>query len=159
RHPIDLSRPRAALAAMGAAGVDVRIVSLHWGYEFEYYPDPDVMQVGHEIVRAGADLGLGTHPHVVQPLEVCAVNGYEAGEGAGRLEAEGPPRKALVAYSLGNFATAMFTPHCQVGLALGLSLARDARTGRVDWHRPELTLLHTAQRHPETGGRRLVLLE
>jgi poly-gamma-glutamate synthesis protein (capsule biosynthesis protein) len=172
RHPVDLGNVRAALAGMSAAGADFKIVCLHWGHEFELYPTPDLMQVGREIVRAGADVVMGSHPHVVQPLEVCFVNGYErrykeqwdplpALEGATGcvLSDGGAPRKGLIAYSLGNFVTVMYGLHCQIGLAAGLEVHRDPVTGRADWRRPELRLVHTVQRDRRTGGRRLVLLD
>jgi hypothetical protein len=171
--PVDLGRIRQALGEMAEEQIDFRIVYLHWGYEFELFPTPDIMQVGREIVRAGADLVAGSHPHVLQPLEVCLVNGYER-----RLRARGldlpalrnetgclldddrrVPRKALIAYSLGNFATAMLTAMCQMGIVVSLTLARDETTGRVDWHRPEAQLVFNVQRDPATRRRRLVLLE
>src|SRR5262249_11041943 len=65
RHPVDLGRIRSVLADMDAAGAAFRIVYLHWGYEFEFYPCPDIMRVGREIVRAGADVVMGSHPHVL----------------------------------------------------------------------------------------------
>jgi poly-gamma-glutamate synthesis protein (capsule biosynthesis protein) len=131
------------------------------------------MQVGREIIRAGADLLMGSHPHVVQPLEVCLVNGYErryhdAGlnvpattvEGGCLLNDEtGVPRKGLIVYSLGNFATAMYTLHCRTGLILGLHLSREQTTGRIDWHHPETQLVFNVHRDAFTHRRRLMLLE
>jgi poly-gamma-glutamate synthesis protein (capsule biosynthesis protein) len=173
RHPVDLGRIRAALAGMDAERVDFKIVYLHWGYEFEMYPCPDVMRVGRDIIVAGADLLLGSHPHVLQPVEVCFVNGYEKrhAEQAGVLQAlsprtgcllrdaQGVPRKGLIVYSLGNFATAMFTLLCRTGMVLSIRLARNPETNRVDWHRPEVQLVHNVHRDPQTRQRRLVLLE
>lgn len=172
RHPVDLGRVREVLNDMAASGVDFRIVSLHWGHEFEFYPTPDIMQVGRDIVRAGADLILGSHPHVVQPLEVCFVNGYEQRlrkhgldlpalverSGCVLRDETGVPRKALIVYSLGNFVTAMYMRHCRTGLILSLRLSRDAQ-GRVDWHRPEMQFAYNTRRHPLPGQRRLTLLE
>jgi hypothetical protein len=169
QHPVDVSRVQRALADMTADGVDFKIVYMHWGYEFEFYPCPDIMQVGREIVRAGADIVMGSHPHVVQPLEVFCINGYEARAdmdpellaraGSYLEDGTGVPRKALIAYSLGNFATAMFTLHCQTGMVLSLGLRRDPASGRVDWHHPRPTLVFTARNHPGTPGRRLMLLD
>jgi poly-gamma-glutamate synthesis protein (capsule biosynthesis protein) len=173
RMPPDLSRVEAALAGMARAGAEFRIVALHWGHEFEFYPTPRQVQLAREIARAGADLIVGTHPHVIQPLEVCFVNGYEeryrrqgldspatqGPTGALVRDGTGVPRKALVAYSLGNFATAMYTLHCRVGLILSLRLARDAETGRIDWHRPEPQLVYNAHRDPATRRRCLALVE
>jgi len=65
------------------AGVDIVIVSMHWGHE--YMPCPSSSQVGlaHRMVEAGAQVILGHHPHCLQGME-----SYEGG---------------LICYSLGNF--------------------------------------------------------
>jgi poly-gamma-glutamate synthesis protein (capsule biosynthesis protein) len=143
----DLARVRSVLADMTAEGVDFKVVALHWGHEFEFYPLPEQVQLAHEVVRAGADLLMGTHPHVVQPLEVCYVDG------------PGGPRKGLIAYSLGNFATAMFGLHCHVGLVLSLTLSRDPQTGRVGWYGPGLRLVYNEQRARTLGRPRLMFLD
>ncbi len=62
---------------------DIRIVSLHWGDEYVPVPAPSQQQLAHRLVERGANLILGHHPHVLQPVE----------------EYKG----ALIAYSLGNF--------------------------------------------------------
>jgi poly-gamma-glutamate synthesis protein (capsule biosynthesis protein) len=171
-HPVDLGRVCEVLADMTAQGVDLRIVSLHWGHEFEFYPTPDLMQVGRAIIQAGADVIFGTHPHVVQPLEVCFLNGYEsrlraqglsfpalaAQTGCVMRDEAGIPRKALIVYSLGNFVTAMYTRHCRAGLIMSLQLRREP-DGRVDWHRPEAKLIYNARWNPLPGQRRLMLMD
>jgi poly-gamma-glutamate synthesis protein (capsule biosynthesis protein) len=173
RHPVDLVRIRETLAGMAGEGVDFRIVSLHWGHEFEFYPCPDVMRVGREVIRAGADVLMGSHPHVLQPMEVCFLNGYEERYRAAAAPPEaldprlgcvlrdetGVPRKGLIVYSLGNFATAMYTLHCRTGMALSLRLRRDGAEGHIDWHRPEVQLVYNVHRDPVTRQRRLMLLE
>jgi poly-gamma-glutamate synthesis protein (capsule biosynthesis protein) len=66
---------------------DAVVVSLHWGVEDQHEPSPRQRDVAAELFEAGADLILGHHPHVLQPLETLHVNG----------------RQVAVAYSLGNF--------------------------------------------------------
>ncbi|MBA4063514.1 MAG: hypothetical protein C0501_07330 [Isosphaera sp.] len=164
---IDLPDLRRALAGMTADGCDLRVVALHWGYEFEYYPDPGVMRVGHEVVRLGADVVLGTHPHVPQPCEVLCLNGYEQRlpeparplAADATLDADGPPRKALIAYSLGNFATTMFTFACRVGWVLGLRVFRDPATGRADWAPGDSAFVVNVPRFGRPRRRRLMLLD
>jgi hypothetical protein len=56
---------------------------LHWGLEWIRYPEPAQRDLAREFTRAGADLVVGTHPHVVR----------------GRESIFGSP----VYYSLGNF--------------------------------------------------------
>ena len=85
-RPLDLE---PALQAVGEARsqADLVVVSLHWGNEYQHEPTRRQKDIARSLVAAGCDLILGHHPHVLQPVEL--------------LESGG--RKALVAYSLGNF--------------------------------------------------------
>ncbi|WP_306589440.1 CapA family protein [Geothrix sp. 21YS21S-4] len=85
-RPLDLE---SALAAVREArrGADLVVVSLHWGNEYQRKPTERQRLWARRFVEAGCDLLLGHHPHVLQPAEVVEAGG----------------RKALVAYSLGNF--------------------------------------------------------
>lgn len=67
---------------------DLIIVSLHWGDEYATQPTYWQRKTAYELIEAGADIIIGHHPHVLQPIEI-----YTAGDG----------RKGLIAYSLGNF--------------------------------------------------------
>ena len=66
---------------------DVVVVSVHWGKEGRHEPTLRQRAVAAHLFAAGADLILGHHPHVLQPLEVSELGG----------------RRVAVAYSLGNF--------------------------------------------------------
>ena len=89
-RPLDLEPALAAVReARGRA--DLVVVSVHWGNEYQRQPTKRQRDIARRLVEAGCDLVLGHHPHVLQPAEI--------------LEAGG--RKALVAYSLGNFISNM----------------------------------------------------
>ncbi|MDQ3089751.1 MAG: CapA family protein [bacterium] len=45
-------------------------VSAHWGVEYEAYESADQQLQARSFVDAGADLVIGHHPHVIQPIEV-----------------------------------------------------------------------------------------
>jgi poly-gamma-glutamate synthesis protein (capsule biosynthesis protein) len=62
---------------------DLVIVSLHWGEEYHRRPNKEQEYFGRLAIDSGADLVIGSHPHVVQPVEKYK-NGW-------------------IAYSLGNF--------------------------------------------------------
>ena len=49
---------------------DVVIPFFHWGRESKGQPEPYQVEVGHAAVEAGAAMVLGSHPHVLQGLEV-----------------------------------------------------------------------------------------
>lgn len=63
--------------------VDVLIVSFHWGTEFRTHSTFAQREMGHAAIDAGADLIVGTHPHVTEETE--EYNGK------------------LILYSLGNY--------------------------------------------------------
>ena len=86
----DATLPLVA-AAIGAARAqaDVVIVLAQWGTEYAALPDDSQWRWAPLLVGAGADLVIGNHPHVVEPVEVFeAVDGVPGG---------------VVAYALGNF--------------------------------------------------------
>ncbi|MCE1203556.1 MAG: CapA family protein [Holophagaceae bacterium] len=85
-RPLDLEPAlQAVREAKGQA--DLVVVSLHWGNEYQHEPTKRQKDIARSLVAAGCDLILGHHPHVLQPVEL--------------LESGG--RRAVVAYSLGNF--------------------------------------------------------
>ncbi len=78
----------AALVAAARRQADFVVVSVHWGTEYHPAPEPEQTALAHRLIEAGAGLLLGSHPHVLEPLEL-----YPAADG----------HVGLVAYSLGNF--------------------------------------------------------
>lgn len=71
------------IAAARAEGAQLVLVYVHWGIEHEYDITEDQMRMGHAAIDAGADLVVGSHPHVIQ--------GWEQYQGR------------YIVYSLGNF--------------------------------------------------------
>ena len=45
------------------------VVFPHWGLELKSLPEPADRHLAHRLIDAGADLIVGHHPHVVQPVE------------------------------------------------------------------------------------------
>lgn len=78
----DEAEMRAAIKDARLAA-DFVVVSLHAGTEYEAEPDDSQVELAHAAIDAGADLVLGHHPHVVQPVERY--------------------RDRYILYSLGNF--------------------------------------------------------
>lgn len=85
-RPLDLE-PALAAVREARSKADIVVVSVHWGNEYQHQPTKRQRDIARKLVEAGCDVLLGHHPHVLQPLEMVTVNG----------------RRALVAYSLGNF--------------------------------------------------------
>jgi len=62
---------------------DLLIVEFHWGKEYKYKQDAIQTELAHLSIDLGADLVLGGHPHVLEPIEKY--------------------KGKYIAYSLGNF--------------------------------------------------------
>jgi len=129
---IDLSGIGDDIRAARSDGAETVVLLLHWGFEYEYYPDPHFLVLARQMVALGADLIVGQGPHVAQPPEICHVNDPEVVPGVGTCSVrtpDGEPRTAAVLYSLGNFETIMATPQCRAGLVATVTLAEGEVTG------------------------------
>jgi poly-gamma-glutamate capsule biosynthesis protein CapA/YwtB (metallophosphatase superfamily) len=100
--PLDLEAAAGAVAA-AASRVDVVIVSIHWGGEYQAAPTSRQRAIAEELSAAGADLIVGHGPHVPQRIEWVG--------------------ETLVAYSLGNFLFDQLYPaDCRWGVVLCVAL-------------------------------------
>ncbi len=78
---------------------DMVIVFPHWGNEYTTEPTMYEKQFAMAMTEAGADLIIGTHPHVIQPIEwITAENG----------------NTSLCYYSLGNYVSTQLKPICML---------------------------------------------
>ena len=74
---------RDGIAELREEGADLVIACCHWGIEGDHYPNDYQQKLAHQVIDWGADLLVGTHPHVLQGMELY--NGK------------------MICYSLGNF--------------------------------------------------------
>ncbi|HVZ76228.1 MAG TPA: CapA family protein [Candidatus Paceibacterota bacterium] len=80
------------------------VVMPHWGVEYMHEPTDAQVSLAHEFIDAGADVIVGGHPHVVEPLEIY--------------------NNHAIFYSLGNFLFDQpFSPQVRRGLAVGIDFA------------------------------------
>lgn len=120
----------AIVQRIEAAGeiADCVIVSAHWGVD-DYAPVTDEQRrLAGVMAEAGADVILGHHPHIIQPVEY-----YTCADG----------RKTLVAYSLGNFLSTQLYGRNMVGGMLTFDLVR-SDDGNISLENPffRLTVTH-----------------
>ncbi|KSU83443.1 poly-gamma-glutamate synthesis protein (capsule biosynthesis protein) [Fictibacillus enclensis] len=79
---------------------DVVVLSLHFGNEYERMPNEEQKKLTRMAANAGADIIIGHHPHVLQP--VAWIKKKNGG-------------RAFVAYSLGNFFSGQTGPYKNIG--------------------------------------------
>jgi poly-gamma-glutamate synthesis protein (capsule biosynthesis protein) len=102
--PLDQAALRRFEASVRRLGrrVDVVVAMPHWGTQYTNRPEPIQSRVARRLVRAGADVVVGGHPHWLQGVEIV--------------------RGRLVAHSLGNFVFDMdFMRETQEGAVLELT--------------------------------------
>ncbi len=98
------------------AAADFVIVNAHWGEEYTHEPNETQKALAKKLGEWGADVILGTHPHVIQPVEFIT-------------NTDGS--KTLVAYSLGNFISAQNTGARMLGGMLNFELVKNNTTGET----------------------------
>ena len=90
---------------------DFTIVYPHWGTEYVYEPDSSQRKWAQLFADYGADLVLGTHPHVIEPVEwITGASGNQT----------------LIYYSLGNFISAQSVAPRMLGAMANLTLVKDS---------------------------------
>lgn len=88
---------------------DVVVLSLHFGNEYQRMPNAAQKELVQFAVDEGADIILGHHPHVLQPVEwVTSKDGNQA----------------FVVYSLGNFLSAQDKLYRLIGGVLNLEVKK-----------------------------------
>lgn len=112
QHVPDFARLERRIAALRAQGAELIVWLAHWGYEYEYFPDALQRQHAQQVIDLGVDVIIGSSPHVLQPIEVVTTR------------RNGQPSQAVIAYSLGNFASLIPTVACRVGGVLQCELER-----------------------------------
>lgn len=95
---------------------DVVIVNAHWGNEYTHEPTDAQRTLAEKLASWGADVIIGTHPHVIQPVEYIINN---------------DGRKTLVAYSLGNFISAQNRGPRMLGGMLNFEVVKNNTSGEV----------------------------
>ena len=120
----------ADIRAARAAGADIVIPFMHWGWERELQPTERQRRLARMMIDAGADAVVGGHPHVPQGVEIH--------------------RGRPIVYSLGNFVFDGFDlPAAKVGWLLRLNVDRD---GVVAWETRAAHMDQDGTPHPEPGA-------
>lgn len=92
--------------------VDVLIVAMHWGVEDADYRTEYQRKTAEELSSLGVDIILGTHSHVIQPIE--------------RIN------NTVVVYSLGNFISDQIPIKNLIGTLISMDITVKNKKVKVD---------------------------
>lgn len=99
---------------------DVVIVHLHTGIEYARQPNRSQIDISHSLVKAGADIVLSEHPHVLQPMERYTVT-----------DDSGEKRDGIIFYSLGNFINQGGDIYKNIDAVFNIMVEKDMTTGKT----------------------------
>ncbi len=120
---------------------DFTIVFPHWGTEYVMDYTKQQSSFAQQMTEAGADLIIGTHPHVIEPVEwVTADNG----------------NKALCYYSLGNFTSTQDQLERVLGGMAKLTIVSDETGVHIDEESIKAIPLVTHYIYPGWSGSTVV---
>lgn len=131
---IDRKKMAGEMERTRRAGAEFLVVTIHWGVEYVLLQNSNQEKIAQFLVDNGADMVIGGHPHVIQPMQVI------------RNEKEG--KDVLVVYSLGNFISNMKTLDTRGGALVRTRIGRD-ENGKVRLINAEYDTLFSAK--PEGG--------
>lgn len=119
---------------------DFIIASLHWGFEYEFFPRIDQVKTAHQLVETGVDAIISHHPHVVQPVELYRTK-------------RDPDRLAVIAYSLGNLTSSYSGPQTALSQVLNLSLNKGTVKGQSRTYVDSCVVTPVVQLETENQGK------
>ncbi|MCK5735525.1 MAG: CapA family protein [Spirochaetaceae bacterium] len=90
-HDGRLQKMLTEIRAEAALNRDLVILSIHWGQEYFEEPDQYQKNLANLAIEAGVDIIIGSHPHVLQPVERRIITTPDG------------PEEVFIAWSMGNF--------------------------------------------------------
>lgn len=109
----DLIKEHISLAK--AQKVDVICVNMHWGTEYKLTPQSLQKELADFLFENGVDIILGSHPHVLEPMEKRTIT----------LE-DGTTKDGFIIYSLGNFVSGQIYANTKSTVILDIQISKNA---------------------------------
>ena len=91
---------------------------MHWGTEYETTQNATQENLTNFLFKNGVDIILGSHPHVLQPMEKRSV-----------VLDNGTQKDCFVIYSLGNFMSAQTQKNTRSSIILNIEITKDGYSG------------------------------
>lgn len=145
---LDTARIADDLSAAEALSPDLIAVIVHWGVEYQTTQNEHQEEIADFLFDHGADVILGSHPHVLQPMETRTLT-----------DRDGTTHTGFVCWSLGNFISSQNDEYTDTTVVLNLELTKNPNTGVTDVTKVGYVPLYMLDREQEVGGERFTLLD
>lgn len=110
---INKKQIKADLEAAKSLNVDLISVNMHWGTEYRLEPTQEQEELANFLFENGADIILGSHPHVLEKMEKRTIT----------LD-DGTTKEGFLIYSLGNFMSGQYYDHTKQSIILDLQITK-----------------------------------
>lgn len=117
-NTIDSLKIREDIHKADSLGAELVIVYLHFGVEYQKKPNAYQKDIVTKVVDYGADIILGSHPHVMQPMMYFKAK-------SGRIDS------GFVAYSMGNFISNQRWRYSDAGIIVNFSVIKNSVTNEI----------------------------
>ena len=118
---------------------------MHWGAEYRLKPTEEQKQLADFLFQNGVDIILGSHPHVLEPMETRTIT----------LE-DGTEKEVFLIYSLGNFVSGQVKEYTNLSVILNLDITKHAE-GNITIDKVEYTPIYVDMRSASTAERFKIL--
>ena len=142
----DLIKEHISLAK--EQNVDVICVSMHWGDEYKLKPNSTQEELADFLFENGVDIILGSHPHVLEPMEKRTIT-----------LADGSTKEGFVIYSLGNFISGQTKTNTRNSIILDLQITKDGETGKITVDKATYTPIYMYKKSSGTQKYKLLDIE
>lgn len=99
---------------------DIICTSMHWGIEYQTKQNKEQERLANLLFENGVDVILGSHPHVLQPMEKRTVT----------LE-DRTTKDCFVIYSLGNFMSGQTKENTRNSIILNMAFTKSGETDKT----------------------------
>lgn len=123
-NQIDTTQIRKDIAGAKEKEAELVIVYFHFGTEYKTTPSLYQREIVNKTIESGADIIIGSHPHVVQPVKRFTSSKSFIDTG-------------VVAYSLGNFISNQRWRYSDGGIVFSFSVEKDLTDNSIHLKRIE----------------------
>ena len=109
---IDEDAIKQDILKVRSRNVDIVLVHLHYGPEYNREPSDHQKEIVQKVIDMGADIIIGGHPHVIEPIVFFKSNHSKIDSG-------------FVAYSMGNFISNQRWRYSDAGLLLNIKISKN----------------------------------
>ncbi|KAB3529265.1 CapA family protein [Alkaliphilus serpentinus] len=115
----DLPLMKERIEILKERGAEIIVFYIHWGHEYHQRPSHYQREIAKELANYGVDILFGSHPHVIQPIEIIKTQDGE--------------HETVVVYSMGNFISnqrleTIGNPRTEDGIIVNVTLSKNITT-------------------------------